>query len=335
MPAQSTQIAESKPSARWLLKSFGFFVNLLPARLPEITYTVLLKPRLLRHLAHRILLRYVPSHVTVDGAKLYLNPSDPVLTPSVALGIYENYEREIFRRFCNPGAVVVDVGANVGLYTVTAASQVGANGRVIAIEPHPESYSYLQKTIEANGLSQVKSFNVALGDRRGMVTLFLTEENKADSRIYDATGQRPKIAVEMIDLDDLLAENQIDAVHLIKMDIQGSEGLALRGMLKTIARSPEVTIFTEFWPWGIEETGESAADFLRELMRAGFRIMEIDENKRKLIDVPDVEGLIARHDKLQYTGGDFRRSHANLVCVKDRKSHPEPGLDQSTVGSHR
>ena len=300
-----------------LLKTIRFLVKILPSRVPEITYTVLLRPRLLRHLAHRVLLMCVPSHVTLDGLKLYLNPSDPVLSPSIALGIYENYEREIFRQFCKPGLIVVDVGANVGLYTVIAASCVGKNGKVIAIEPHPESYRYLQKTIEANGLSGVKSFNVALGDRRETISLFLTDENKADSRIYDATGQRPKITTQMIDLDHLLAENEIDAVQLIKMDIQGAEGLALRGMLGTLAKSPEIVIFTEFWPWGIEETGESAAGFLRELMRAGFRFKAIDENKRQLTDVPDIEQLIARHDKLQYAGTDFRRSHANLICIKD------------------
>jgi len=255
--------------------------------------------------------------VTLDGLKLYLNPSDPVLSPSIALGIYENYEREIFRQFCMPGSIGVDVGANVGLYTVIAASRVGKNGKVIAIEPHPESYRYLQKTIEANGLSAVKSFNVALGDRRETIDLFLTDENKADSLIYDATGQRLKIDTEMIDLDHLLAENEIDAVQLTKMDIQGAEGLALRGMSGTLAKSSVVVIFTEFWPWGIEEAGESAAGFLRELMRAGFRFKAIDEDKRTLTDVPDIEQLIARHHKLQYTGADFRRSHANLICIKD------------------
>ncbi len=127
----------------------------------------------------------------------------------------------------------------------------------------------------------------------------------------------------MIDLDHLLAENGIDEVQLIKMDIQGAEGegLALRGMLETLAKSPEIVIFTEFWPWGIEETGESAAGFLRELMRAGFRFKAIDENKRQLTDVPDIEQLIARHDKLQYAGTDFRRSHANLICIKDGMNH--------------
>ena len=300
-----------------LLKTIRFLVKILPSRVPEITYTVLLRPRLLRRLAHRVLVRCVPSHVTLDGLKLYLNPSDPVLSPSIALGIYENYEREIFRQFCMPGSIGVDVGGNVGLYTVIAASRVGKNGKVIAIEPHPESYRYLQKTIEANGLSAVKSFNVALGDRRETIDLFLTDENKADSLIYDATGQRLKIDTEMIDLDHLLAENEIDAVQLIKMDIQGAEGLALRGMSGTLAKSSVVVIFTEFWPWGIEEAGESVAGFLRELMRAGFRFKAIDEDKRTLTDVPDIEQLIARHHKLQYTGADFRRSHANLICIKD------------------
>ncbi len=154
-----------------LLKTIRFLVKILSSRVPEITYTVLLRPRLLRRLAHRVLLRCVPSYVTLDGLKLYLNPSDPVLSPSIALGIYENYEGEISRQFCKPGSIVVDVGANIGLYTVIAASCVGKNGKVIAIEPHPESYRYLQKTIEANGLSGVKSFNVALGDRQKTISL--------------------------------------------------------------------------------------------------------------------------------------------------------------------
>jgi FkbM family methyltransferase len=317
------QIAESRRSLRALLKTIGFFAKVLPARLPELTYTTLLKPKPLRRLAHRIFLRCVPSHVTIDGLKLYLNPSDPVLSPSVAFGIYENYEQDIFRSFCKPGAIVVDVGANVGLYTLIAASRVGKNGKVIAIEPHPESYRYLQKTIELNGLNSVRSFNVALGDRRRKIDLFLTDENKADSRIYDATGQRQKITAEMIDLDHLLAENEITAVHVIKMDIQGAESVALRGMLKTLAQNPQVAIFTEFWPWGIEETGESPTDFLHGLSRAGFRFQAIDESRRELIDIPEIELLIARHNKLQYTGADFRRSHANLLCIKDCKSDSE------------
>lgn len=308
------------------LKIIRFIARMLPSRFPEIVYSLLLRPKPLRRLAHRILLKLVPSDVTVAGQKLYLNPNDPVLSPAIAFGVYENYETEIFRQFCKPGATVVDIGANVGLYTAIAASCVGKTGKVIAIEPHPESFQYLRKTIEANGLSQVNAFNAALGDRRQVVSLFLTDENKADSRIYDATGKRRQIDTQMSNLDHLLEESGIDAVQLIKMDIQGAEGLALRGMLGTLAKSPGLVIFTEFWPWGIEQTGESAAGFLRELLRAGFRFKAIDESKRRLSDI-NIEQLIEQHNELQYTGADFRRSHANLLCIKDGESilrHPQP-----------
>jgi len=68
-----------------LLKTIRFLVKILPSRVPEIIHNVLLRPRLLWRLAHRVLLRCVPSLVTLDGLKLYLNPSDPALSPSQKL----------------------------------------------------------------------------------------------------------------------------------------------------------------------------------------------------------------------------------------------------------
>lgn len=303
-----------------LFQALRFVAKLLPTRLPELIYTVLLRPRLLRRLTHRILLKVIPSETRIDGLTLFLNPSDPVLSSALAFGIYENYETEIFRQFCEPGATVVDIGANIGLYTAIAAARVGKTGKVIAIEPHPESYGCLQKTIQRNALTQVTSFNVAAGDRGRSVALFVTNENKADSRIYDDTGRRAKVPTDMIDLDHLLAENGIHQVDLIKMDIQGAEALALKGMSQTLADNPNVVIFTEFWPWGIHQTGLSPADFLQDLRHAGFMFEAIEEDKRRIVDIDDIEQLIARHDNLQYTGVDFRRSHANLICMRNPRS---------------
>jgi len=303
-----------------ILEIVRFTANLFPARLPEIIYTVLLRPRPLRRLAHKVLLRMLPASVTVDGSTLYLNPTDPVLSSAVAFGIYENYERQVFRQFCREGATVVDVGANIGLYTVIAAARVGKAGKVISIEPHPESFHFLRQTVEANGLSQVRGFNVAAGDSAKTVSLFVTDENKADSRIYDQSAQRPNIPTEMVDLDSLLSANGVDHVDLIKLDIQGAEGLALRGLAKTIARNNNLTLFLEFWPWGLEQTGERAATFLHELLLAGFKLSEIDEGQRRLLDVDNVEHLIASHHNLQYTGADLRRSHTNLICIKGTAS---------------
>ena len=299
-----------------LLKMLRSVAKVLPPGLPEMLYTVLFRPRPLRRAINRVLLKLIPGEITIDGVKLYLNPCDPVLSPAVALGVYENYEMEIFRCFCKVGATVVDIGANVGLYTSIAAAQVGRGGTVIAIEPHPESYQYLEKTVRGNNLTQVRTFRIAAGDSTRTVSLFLTAGNKADSRIYDDTGQRQKILTPMVDLDRLLADNEITKVDVIKIDIQGAEALALRGMSRTLADNPHIVIFTEFWPWGIEQTGLSPVDFLRRLQEAGFSFKTINENERRVTDVEDINQLIAGHDKLQYTGLDLRRSHANLICTR-------------------
>jgi FkbM family methyltransferase len=294
-----------------------FAARLLPPRVPELIYTLLLRPGPLRRVAHRTLLSLIPTEIQVDGLTLFLNPRDPVLSSAVALGIYENYERDLFRRVCKPGATVVDIGANIGLYTAIAAARVGKSGKVIAIEPHAESYGCLQKLIRHNDLTQVSSFNLAAGDCKRSVTLFVTDDNKADSRIYDDTGTRAKTVTEMIDLDHLLSENRISNVNVIKMDIQGAEALALKGMNRTLAENPDLVIFAEFWPWGIEQTGSSASGFLRDLRKGGFVFKAIEEDRRRVIDVEDVDELIARHENLQYTGATLRRSHANLICVRD------------------
>ena len=297
-------------------QAIRFAARLLPARFFELIYTVLLRPEPLRRVTHRILLKLIPSEIKIDGLTVFLNPRDPVLSPALAFGIYENYEVEVFRQFCRPGETVVDIGANIGLYTAVASARVGKAGKVIAIDPHPESYACLQKTIERNGLTQVTSFNVAVGDGKRSVELFVTDENKADSRIYDDAGRREKIPTKMIDLDHLLAENAIHHVDVIKMDIQGAEALALKGMSRTLAENQRLVVFMEFWPWGIQQTGFSAADFLRDLQKAGFVLKVIEEDKRRVVDVDNLDKLIAQHDNLQYTSVKLQRSHANLICMK-------------------
>ena len=299
-----------------LLKMFRSVARLLPPRLPEIVYTVLLRPAPFRRIANWVLLKIIPPEVIIDGVTLYLNPRDPVLSPAVALGVYENYELDVFRTYCSVGATVVDIGANVGLYTATAAARVGKEGLVIAIEPHPESYRYLKKTVGKNGFKHVKSFEVAAGDSTRLTSLFLTDENKADSRIYNGGGRRQETLVQMVSLDSLLADNGIYTVHVIKMDVQGAEALVLCGMRQTLANSLNMVMFTEFWPWGIEQTGHSPLNFLKDLQALGFRFKTIDESNHQVTDVVEVTELIVKHEKLQYTGVDLRRSHANLICIK-------------------
>jgi FkbM family methyltransferase len=290
---------------------------LLTPRLAEVIYTVLLRPRPVRKLANWLLLRVIPSKICLAGTDLYLNPNDPVLSSALAFGVYEPWEQELFRDLCLPGFTVVDLGANVGLYTAIAARAVGKTGQVISVEPHAESFSYLQKTIVSNNLSQVRAFNVACGNRSDKVALYLCEENKADSRLYDTTGTRAKTEVDMVTLDDLLDRLNVSTVNVIKMDIQGSEALALQGMRRTIQNAPKIKLLCEYWPWGIRATGVAPESFLEELAALGFVFYTIDETRRRLELVANIKSLDKKSSTDEYTSKTLLRSQHNFLCVKE------------------
>lgn len=280
----------------------------------EKIYTVLFRPRIIRKVVHWFLLRIIPEKVRILGQfDLVLNPSDPVLSAAVTFGVYEPFEQNVFKEMCRPGMKVLDIGANVGLYTGIAASQVGRDGLVIAIEPHPESFKYLVLMCERNGFQNVRPFNVAAGDTNKTIELFLTDENKADSRIYDATGKRKRIPTQMVVIDDLLREQQIERVDLIKMDIQGAEGLALRGLRQTLQKPGSLIVFSEFWPWGLQQTEVNPLDVLKTFQEFGFSASIIQEEKRQVTKVESLDSLINNFGASEYGSAQMQRSHTNLI----------------------
>jgi SAM-dependent methyltransferase len=123
--------------------------------LAEFVYTTLLKPRPLRWAANAAIRFVLPRSVRRGDAEIVINPRDPVVSGALAFRVYENSEIAFMRRVCAVGDVVVDVGANVGLYTAIAGLAVGPGGHVVAVEPDPESLGYLARTIAANRLTNV------------------------------------------------------------------------------------------------------------------------------------------------------------------------------------
>ena len=121
----------------------------------EFIYSVLLRPRPLRGIADRLLRAIVPPAVDLHGIKLVMNPNDPVVSGAITLGVYEKPETRFFLSVCRQGMTYLDIGANIGYYTALGALRVGANGQVVAIEPDPECYEYLARTVAANHFSNV------------------------------------------------------------------------------------------------------------------------------------------------------------------------------------
>jgi FkbM family methyltransferase len=277
--------------------------------LAEFVYCYLLRPWPLRPLANWAIRQLLPAQVNFGEAVVVLNPDDPVVSGALHFGVYEKAETIFFQTACREGMTFLDVGANLGYYTALAARAVGPNGKVIALEPDPESFKYLEQTIAANGTENVQAFPVAASDAPAKLPLYISADNRGDNRLYAPGESRPQVEVMAVRADTLLAENKIDTVDFIKIDVQGYEPKVISGLRETIARSPSLALLTEFWPKGIRDGGGDPTDFLNTLRDLGLTLHELKADG-ELAELTDDGDLIARHQGRRYT---------NLVGRKGRK----------------
>jgi FkbM family methyltransferase len=171
-----------------------------------------------------------------------------------------------------PGMTVVDVGANIGYYTLVFADLVGASGRVIAFEPDPDLYSAAVENVRRNGKADtVRLHNCALGAHAGELHLLRGHFNSGDNRLRRADpGSARAVAVRVMRLDDVLGAEKVD---WIKIDVQGWECDVLEGMGQTLARNIEtLKVCFEFWPHGIRQAGRDPQEAVAILRRSGYSI---------------------------------------------------------------
>src|SRR6185437_1027016 len=206
----------------------------------EFVYTIILRPDPLRKTANAIIKRILPKQVRSGSAVTVLNPKDPVISGALTFRVYEKSETAFLKRIFFPGMVFLDIGANVGYYTALAGHAAGAAGRVLALEPDPESYRYLTETIQVNQFSNAASFQMAASDSIGSAQLHISDHNRGDNRLYANELASDSVTVNTTTIDLLLLQNGITSVDVIKMDVQGAEGHALQGMKDTLAQSKPV-----------------------------------------------------------------------------------------------
>ncbi len=146
----------------------------------------------------------------------------------------------------------------------------------------------------------MQAFPVAASDASATLPLYISADNRGDNRLYAPGESRPQVEVEAVATDDLLAENKIDTVDFIKIDVQGYEPKVIAGLRDTITRSPKLTLLTEFWPKGIRDAGGDPQEFLNTLRELGHTLHELKPDG-ELTDLKDDADLIARHEGRRYT----------------------------------
>lgn len=198
----------------------------------------------------------------------------PIYRPLYAAykGYADRAERKLLRQALFPGAVVVDAGANIGIYSQFLSRCVGTIGVVHSFEPSPENFKRLRSATRS--LSNVRLSQSAVGERSGNSELYLSDKLNVDHRAYMAGGDsRRTIPIEMIALDDYFKPGE--RVDLIKMDIQGYELHALQGATRVLADNPDIKVLFEFWPYGLKQAGANWIDVIAALEGRGMVIQRV------------------------------------------------------------
>lgn len=196
----------------------------------------------------------------LDGYRLRFYPSNATLNLWVSPGS-RVHGLELFRDYCAPGDVVIDVGANVGEVSLVVSQRVGDSGQVFAFEPVPRIYGYLRGNLQLNARRNVVTRNMALGASPGVV--HMSNDRRDDMNRVVADGG---ITVPCSTLDRELPESVSPA--LIKIDVEGAELQVLKGGPQTLSRTACVNC--EMWESHFRNFGHGMGDVIAFLRASGF-----------------------------------------------------------------
>ncbi|MGE5185940.1 MAG: FkbM family methyltransferase [Acidobacteriota bacterium] len=210
-----------------------------------------------------------------------------------------------FRRFLEqtlaPGATFIDVGSNIGFFSLLAARLVGAQGRVYAFEPEPALHGALVRSARLNALAHLEPFQVALSDHEDDATFFRAKDGTASSLVPEAPGREGRyeaaVRIPVTTLDRIVGDGRVDvrALRVIKIDVEGEEARAIRGMRETLVQAGYPAIWCEVrGPQGSTRAPNTFGPARDQLATLGYRaylwnrgaLVAADErNVRKRVDV--------------------------------------------------
>lgn len=210
--------------------------------------------------------------VQVNGFKMFVG-DDPL--GLLLNAIWEPNETKVVQKNVKSGMTILDIGANSGYYSIKCSKLVGETGKVYAFEPEPTNFGLLSTNVEINSLKNVTQFRLAVSDKNERNCLYVYPEATGNHSLSYRGGTPSQLEVHCVRLDDFLPEQGVEKVDFIKMDIEGSEGRALEGMVKTIERNPQLKIMTEVNPAVLTASSTNPICYLRRLESLGFRLEEI------------------------------------------------------------
>ncbi|MCD9594165.1 FkbM family methyltransferase [Streptomyces solisilvae] len=212
------------------------------------------------------------------GATFAVDTQDLIQRYLYLFGVWEPHMTRWLQRRLKPGDVFVDVGANIGYYSVLASRLVGGSGKVVAVEASPTFLRLLQRHARRNGCANIRTVNAAVSDREELLTFILASSRNmgANSVVpYDGPAEST-FEIAARPLPDLLTEDEITRARVIKVDVEGAEGGVVRGLVPLLDRlRPDAELTVEVTPQRMAELGDSVEELLAALTGHGFHVYRL------------------------------------------------------------
>ena len=249
---------------------------------------------------HTLILRTNLGHV------MYVDTRDTSLTPYLLIhGVWEANVTKLMLRLLKPGMRVVEVGGNIGYYSILSAWLVGPEGRVTTFEAQERQAALNQRSLNVNGVNWwTKVERTAISDSVGTVEFHaLTERHGSSSLFPHDTEEMSALAdqVEIIQvpcttLDEHFGDD-IEGIGFIKMDVEGAEPRVFEGMEKLLAANPRLNIMMEFSPRMIRASDRDPREFLSQVQQLGFTLNLVDQRGQLQATTID-DAIAAEHCEL-------------------------------------
>lgn len=194
---------------------------------------------------------------------------------------FEYETLELFTGLLKPDSIVLDIGANIGLFSVLASKYVTGKGKIYAIEPTTKTFDFLKKNLEINSISNVEAFKVAFSNTKSLVSM-TPPQHALTSRFGDSFNQIREITdpeqntdtIETSIFDEFIFEQNIKNIDVIKMDIEGAELFCLQGATNFLKSPHKPTIIFECFEPHCEGFGYKVVDVLILLENAGYDVKQ-------------------------------------------------------------
>lgn len=233
-------------------------------------------------------------HVLDGGVTIRLY-QDSALSKLIFEG-FENEELDFLRLFLKKGDTFLDIGANIGLFSLIASTKIGAEGRILAFEPSPKTFSRLQENLLLNEMNNSEAFNIGLSNAEGVLQLNVSENGfDAWNSFVDTKDGKFQVTTEakVLKLDDVIRDKDVKNVALVKLDVEGWEKYVLQGG-ETFFKNHSPVVMVEFTETNTFAAGYHVQELYDILEGWGYKWYRFTNGSL----IPEIKSLHYPYDNL-------------------------------------